>query len=419
MAEIIRMPRLSDTMEEGNIVGWLKQEGDDVKVGDILAEVETDKATMELESFFDGTLLYVGLKEGPVPVDGIIAIIGKKGEDVKALLAEAEKETPKAEEASPEVAQPAEVSIAAPAQVSNPEPVFQAVVDTADSGMIKASPLAKKMAIEAGISLSGVAGTGEGGRIIKRDIENYKPGTSQSNGSASLAMPALSDFEYGDHPVSQMRKVIARRLGESKYSAPHFYLTIELNMDAAIEARKAINALAPPKISFNDFVIKAAANALRKHPYINGSWLGDKMTFHKDIHVGVAVAVDEGLVVPVIRNTDLKSLSMINEEVKSLAGKARDKKITPQEMQGNTFTISNLGMFGIEEFTAIINPPDACILAVGTIVQKPIVENGEIKIGNTMKVTLSCDHRIVDGAKGAQFLQTFKQFMENPVRMLV
>ena len=420
MAEIIRMPRLSDTMEEGNIVGWLKQEGDDVKVGDILAEVETDKATMELESFFDGTLLYVGLKEGAVPVDGIIAIIGKKGEDVKALLAEAEKETPKVEETVPEVAQVAEVKASAPAPAASPAPIAHATTETvADSGMIKASPLAKKMAAEAGISLSGVTGSGEGGRIIKRDIENYKPGVVQSNGSASLAMPALSDFEYGDHSISQMRKVIAKRLGESKYSAPHFYLTVELNMDAAIEARKAINALAPPKISFNDFVIKAAANALRKHPYINGSWFGDKMTFHKDINVGVAVAVDEGLVVPVIRNTDLKSLSMINEEVKSLAGKARDKKITPQEMQGNTFTISNLGMFGIEEFTAIINPPDACILAVGTIVQKPVVDNGEIKIGNRMKVTLSCDHRIVDGAKGAQFLQTFKQFMENPVRMLV
>ena len=420
MAEIIRMPRLSDTMEEGNIVGWLKQEGDDVKVGDILAEVETDKATMELESFFDGTLLYVGLKEGPVPVDGIIAIIGKKGEDVKALLAEAEKESPKVEEAAPEVAQATEVKITATATAASPAPIAHAPVETvADTGMIKASPLAKKMAAEAGISLSGVTGTGEGGRIIKRDIENYKPGAAQSNGSASLAIPTLADFEYGDHSISQMRKVIAKRLGESKYSAPHFYLTVELNMDAAIEARKAINALAPPKISFNDFVIKAAANALRKHPHINGSWLGDKMTFHKDINVGVAVAVDEGLVVPVIRNTDLKSLSMINEEVKSLAGKARDKKITPQEMQGNTFTISNLGMFGIEEFTAIINPPDACILAVGTIVQKPVVDNGEIKIGNRMKVTLSCDHRIVDGAKGAQFLQTFKQFMENPVRMLV
>ena len=424
MAEIIRMPRLSDTMEEGNIVAWLKQEGDAVKVGDVLAEVETDKATMELESFFDGTLLYVGIKEGPVAVDGIIAIIGNKGDDVQALLAEAEKDNPApaADSASTETAEPkvepkTEATPAPAAPAPSPQPV--AVEAVSSSGMIKASPLAKKMAAEAGIPLSGVAGTGEGGRIIKRDIENYKPAAAQANGASALTMPAVSDFEYGDHAVSQMRKTIARRLGESKFSAPHFYLTVEIDMDAAIEARKAINALAPPKISFNDFVIKAAASALRKHPYINGSWLGDKMTFHKDINVGVAVAVDEGLVVPVIRNTDLKSLSMINEEVKTLAGKARDKKITPQEMQGNTFTISNLGMFGIEEFTAIINPPDACILAVGTIVQKPVVKDGEIKVGNMMKVTLSCDHRIVDGAKGAQFLQTFKQLMENPVRILV
>lgn len=418
MAEIIRMPRLSDTMEEGNIVGWLKQEGDDVKVGDILAEVETDKATMELESFFDGTLIYVGIKEGPVPVDGIIAIIGDKSDDVKALLAEAEKDTPKVEEA-PTEAEPAVVEAAAPTPSPAP-PVVQAPAETiSESGSVKSSPLARKMAAEAGIALSSVAGTGEGGRIIKRDIENYKPTPSQSNGTGALGIQAHSDFEYGDHLVSQMRKTIARRLGESKFTAPHFYLTVEINMDAAIEARKAINALAPPKISFNDFVIKAAASALRKHPYINGSWLGDKMTFHKDINIGVAVAVDEGLVVPVINNTDLKSLSMINDEVKSLAGKARDKKITPQEMQGNTFTISNLGMFGIEEFTAIINPPDACILAVGTITQKPVVDNGEIKVGNRMKVTLSCDHRIVDGAKGAQFLQTFKNLMENPVRILV
>lgn len=418
MAEIIRMPRLSDTMEEGNIVSWLKKEGDPVKAGDILAEVETDKATMELESYFDGFLLHIGVPSGPVAVDGIIAVIGKKDEDYKHLLTEQKsaKTTNAAEhvkEESPTVAPtPATASapiVAAPAKVES----------TTENGRIKASPLAKSLATEAGIALSQVSGTGDSGRIIKKDIENFivnKPATTatvpvtQANG--------LTNFTYGDVPVSQMRKTIARRLGESKFSSPHFYLTIEINMDNSIQARNAINANLPIKISFNDFVMKAAAAALRKHPAINSSWLGDKITYHQEINIGVAVAVEDGLLVPVINNTDLKSLSQINQEVKELAGKAKSKKLTPQEMQGNTFTVSNLGMFDIEEFTAIINPPDACILAVGSIIKKPIVKDDQIRVGSMMKVTLSCDHRVVDGATGAQFLQTFKAMLENPVLMI-
>jgi len=417
------MPRLSDTMEEGNIVAWLKKEGDQVKVGDILAEVETDKATMELESFYDGVLLHVGIKEGPVVVDGIIAIIGKKGEDVKKLLAEAAKEDKKVDApAEPEPAPEKPVEISKPAPVATPAvPTASVETDHSNSNgtsRIKASPLAKVLAEQKGISLSGVMGSGEGGRIIKRDVENYTAPTASASGPAPVASP-LEDFQYGDVAVSQMRKVIAKRLGESKFTAPHFYLTIEINMDAAVKARKAINELAPPKISYNDMVVKAAASALRKNPQVNASWHGDKITYHHDINIGVAVAVEDGLVVPVINNTDIKSLSAIGSEIRSLAGKARSKKISPAEMQGNTFTISNLGMFGIEEFTAIINPPDACIMAVGGIIQKPIVVNGKIKVGNMMKVTLSCDHRVVDGAKGAQFLKTFKEMLENPVRMLV
>ena len=425
MAEIIKMPRLSDTMEEGNIVSWLKNEGDPVKVGDILAEVETDKATMELESFYDGFLLYIGVKEGSVAVDGIIAIIGNKGEDYKKILAAAQAEESQSISTSNGVAEKALTKTIDPVIVEpKATPVPQVSVaahsmpSNDESGRVKASPLAKILAEQKGISLASVSGSGEGGRIVKRDVENYVVDAGRIT-TAPLSQPVLEDFEYGDHAVSQMRKTIAKRLSESKFGAPHFYLTIEINMDAAVQARKAINELAPPKISFNDMVVKAAASSLRKNPYINASWHGDKITYHKNINIGVAVAVEEGLVVPVIKNTDLKSMSVINDEVRSLAGKARSKKITPAEMQGNTFTISNLGMFGIEEFTAIINPPDACILAVGAIIKKPAVANNEIKICNMMKVSLSCDHRVVDGAKGAQFLQTFKQMLENPVRMLV
>ncbi|MBK8633872.1 MAG: pyruvate dehydrogenase complex dihydrolipoamide acetyltransferase [Saprospiraceae bacterium] len=429
MAEIIRMPRLSDTMEEGNIVSWLKKEGESVSVGDVLAEVETDKATMELESFFDGTLLYIGVKEGAVPVDGIIAIIGAKDEDYKKVLAEAggatskaapaeSKEEPKAVASENEETKAAPKS--EPAAVVMEEPVETPQGDD----RTKASPLAKSIAKEAGVSITNIPGSGDNGRITKKDVESFIKNPPVQSAPATSAKPSAPisvapKVNYGDMPVTQMRKVIAKRLAESKFGAPHFYLTMEINMDQAIEARKAINEDPTVKISFNDFVVKACAAALRKHPMINSSWMGDKIVVHEEINIGVAVAVADGLLVPVIMNADRKSFSYINSEVKMLAGKAKEKKLQPQEMQGNTFTISNLGMFDIDEFTAIINPPDACILAVGSIVEKPIVKNGQIVVGNVMKVTLSCDHRVVDGATGAQFLQTLKSMLENPVRILV
>lgn len=428
MAEIIRMPRLSDTMEEGNIVSWLKKVGDKVKPGDILAEVETDKATMELESYHNGTLLYIGVNSGPVAVDGIIAIIGEASEDWKAILEGATSSNNAAPITvadstvqAPIQAAPQTSSVVAAVEV----PVSHATEPVADSGRVKASPLAKSFASTAGVNIAEVSGTGDNGRIVKKDVENYLANPSitteaplpQNKATESVAAP--SGVQYGDMPVTQMRKVIAKRLGESLFTAPHFYLTMEIDMDVAIAARIAINADGGVKISFNDFVVKACAVALRKHPMINSSWMGDKIVVHEAINIGVAVAVPDGLLVPVINNADQKNLSTINQEVKVLAGKAKDKKLQPQEMQGNTFTISNLGMFDIEEFTAIINPPDACILAVGSIVQKPVVKNGSIVIGNTMKVTMSCDHRVVDGATGAQFLQTLKSVLENPVKMLV
>lgn len=425
MAEIIRMPRLSDTMEEGNIVSWLKKEGEAVSVGDVLAEVETDKATMELESFFDGTLLYIGVKEGPVAVDGIIAIIGNKGDDVQKILAEAGGSAPAAKEAEKqESSTPAPSNGKAAASAPAPEKVEVAVeVSSAGDERLKASPLAKSMAKEAGVSIEMIP-AGDHGRVTKKDVESYlknPPAAAPTPSTAPLAKPIQTapTVAYGDIPVTQMRKVIARRLGESKFSAPHFYVTIEVNMDNAIASRKAINEDASVRISFNDFVIKACSVALRKHPMINSSWMGDKIVVHEDINIGVAVAVPDGLLVPVVMHADRKPLSYINQEVKTLAGKAKDKKLQPQEMTGNTFTISNLGMFDVDEFTAIINPPDACILAVGSIVEKPIVKNGAIVVGNTMKLTLSCDHRVVDGASAAQFLQTLKAMLENPVRMLV
>lgn len=434
MAEVIRMPRLSDTMEEGNIVSWLKKVGDKVEPGDILAEVETDKATMELESFNEGTLLHIGVEQGPVPVDGIIAVIGAEGEDISSVLAEAEKNTPSKEESGDQAQEdtpgqseaavqeaketPAQVSSTKSQTTSQPSNVSSPV--TAE-GRIKASPLAKKLAEEGGLDLSMLRGSGENGRIVKRDVdEALKNGVPATRGSSQPMQPAYisNEEQYGDQPLSQMRKVIAKRLSQSKYSAPHFYLTMEINMDTAIEARKAINEDAEVRISFNDIIVKASAAALRKHPFINASWHDDKITVHRDINIGVAVAIDEGLVVPVIRNADMKNLTMIKSEIKELAGKAKERKITPEEMSGNTFTISNLGMFDIDEFTAIINTPDSCILAVGSIVEKPIVKDGEITIGNLMKVTLSCDHRVVDGAKGAVFLQTLKSYLENPVKIL-
>ena len=421
MADVIRMPRMSDTMEEGNIVEWLKKVGDTVEPGDVLAEVETDKATMELESYQDGVLLYIGVESGPVPVDGILAVIGEKGEEYATVLAEAENSTKAVKDD-----QAIEKTVEEPIAVASSNQSDSTNVPTSsEDSRIKVSPLARSMAKEAKIDLSFVKGTGENNRIVKKDIEAYIASPTKSapasSRSVSISIPdnSLADFQYGDVPVNQMRKVIARRLAESKYSAPHFYLTIEIDMANAIQSRKDINEVSETRISFNDFVVKSSAMALRKHPAINASWHGDKITYSKDINIGVAVAVKDGLLVPVINNADYKSLSSINSEVKLLAGKAKDRKLQPAEMQGNTFTISNLGMFDIEEFTAIINPPDACILAVGSIKDKAVVKDGAVVPGKIMKVTLSCDHRVVDGATGAQFLATLKSFLENPVRMLV
>ncbi len=418
------MPRLSDTMEEGNIVGWIAKVGDKIAPGDVLAEVETDKATMELESFYDGYLLYIGVEEGIIEVNGILAVIGDKDEDYKAALAAEESAAP-ATEAAPEPAKE-EKSAPAPAPAAKTTAPAPAAPKAAPAPVassdyrVKASPLAKSIASDAGIDISLISGSGENGRIVKKDVEAYianPPAAAASNGKQGLREE--TEFTYGDVPVSQMRKTIARRLSESKFGAPHFYLTVEIDMTNAMKARKEVNAPGDVRISFNDLVVKAAAMSLRKHPFINSSWGGDKITYHRDINIGVAVAVPDGLLVPVVKDTDLKTLSMINAEVRELAGKAKDKKLSMEEMTGNTFTISNLGMFGITEFTAIVNPPDACIMAVGGIIQKPVVKDGEIVVGNTMKVTLSCDHRVVDGASGAKFLQTFKAMLEQPLRLVV
>lgn len=431
MAEVIRMPRLSDTMEEGVIVDWFKKKGDKVSAGDVLAEVETDKATMELESYQEGTLLHIGVEKGDtVPVDGILAILGKEGEDIEELLKEEEsklkkleggdedaQEEEKAEEKEAEETKEAPKEKSAPAAKDSSS---SSASSTTDGGRLKASPLAKKMAEEKGIDLNDVQGSGDDGRIIKRDIENYKPSEKAASADAPVQLPqVVSEEGHEDVKVSQMRKTIAKRLAESKFQAPHFYLTMEINMDKCIDARQDINEYAPVKISFNDIVIKAAAAALRQHPQVNSSWQGDSIRQYKHIHMGVAVAVDEGLVVPVVRFADNKSLSHIATEVKQLADKARSKKIQPDEMQGGTFSISNLGMFGIDEFTAIINPPNSCILAVGGISKKLVLEGDKVAETSIMKVTLSCDHRVVDGASGAKFLQTFKSLLENPVRILV
>jgi pyruvate dehydrogenase E2 component (dihydrolipoamide acetyltransferase) len=423
MAEIIRMPRMSDTMEEGVIVGWQKKVGDKVEPGDLLAEVETDKATMELESFYDGYLLYIGVESGTVPVDGIIAVIGEKDEDYKAALSSASKDDSSSNKADDSQ------SISSTSTPENAVVQAEESVDKASDERVKASPLAKSMAKEAGIDLTEIKGSGDAGRIVKKDVEaalEQKPQVGNIEAEAVSPQKAASshihfgmDDDFEEVNLSQMRKTIARRLGESKFTAPHFYLNVEIDMESAMETRKMVNDMADVKISFNDMVIKAAALSLRQHPAINAAWLGDKIRYNKHVHIGVAVAVEDGLLVPVVKNADYKSLSQLNAEVKSIAGKARDKKLQPQEMQGNTFTISNLGMFDIESFTAIINPPDACILAVGSIIEKPVVKNGEIVVGHRMKVTLSCDHRVVDGATGAKFLQTFKQLLEEPIRMIV
>lgn len=413
MAEVVNMPRLSDTMEEGTVAKWHKQIGDKVEEGDLLAEIETDKATMEFEAFQEGVLLHIGVEEGnTAPVDSILAILGEDGEDISAILSGGAAAAPAQEEAAPA---PAEEAAPAAAPVAE-APAAQ------EGGRIKASPLARKLAEDKGVDINQVKGTGEGGRIVKRDIDGFQaPAASapvpQVN-MASAGAPAAG-ASYDEQAVSQMRKTIARRLSESKFSAPHFYLTLDIDMDQAIDARKRINAVAETKISFNDFVIKAAAVALKSHPVINSSWAGDTIRRNHDINIGMAVAVDEGLLVPVIRHADQKGLATINKEAKEFAGKARDKKLQPHEWEGNTFTISNLGMFGIEEFTAIINSPDACILAVGGIKQVPVVKDGAVVPGNVMKVTLSCDHRVVDGASGAAFLQTFKGILESPLNMLL
>lgn len=425
MAEIVRMPKLSDTMTEGVIAEWHKNVGDSVESGDLLAEIETDKATMEFEAFEEGVLLHQGVKKGgAAPVDSVLAILGEKGEDISKLLKELESESSKDDSAieKKNVVQPKEEEIK---QVSTPvkesvKPVQQIVKQQSSStsfppassvadGRLKVSPLAKKLAEEKGINLSFLNGTGEGGRIVKRDIDNY-------NGSSSSFVGVES---FIDEPVSQMRKVIASRLGESKFTAPHFYLTVAIDMDNAIEARKSINSMiAPQKISFNDMVVKAVATSLKDHPGVNSAWHGDFIRKSEHVHIGVAVAVPDGLLVPVVRFADGKSLTQIGAEVKDFAEKAKAKKLQPEDWQGNTFTISNLGMFGIEEFTAIINSPDAAILAVGGISEVPVVKNGEIVPGNIMKVTLSCDHRVVDGAVGSAFLNTFKNYMQNPVLLL-
>ena len=419
MAEIVRMPKMSDTMTEGVVAKWHKNIGDMVKSGDLVAEIETDKATMEFESYQQGVLLYKGVEEGKsAPVDGILAIFGKAGEDYKALL-EAESSKPAA------APSPAPAAAPAPAVASTPAPVpasapksvpAPAPAVVSDDSRVKASPLAKRLAMEKGIDLTRIPGSGDGGRVVKRDVDWFKPGLVPTMGRAVASGITSESFE--EVAVSQMRKTIARRLSESKNTAPHFYLTMDICMDRCADARESINAVAGLKISFNDMVIKAAAAALRQHPKINSSWLEDRIRINHHINIGVAVAVDEGLLVPVVRYADTKTLSDINAEVKIFATKAKEKKLQPSDWEGNTFTISNLGMFGIDEFTAIINPPDACILAVGGIRETPVLRNGQLTNSSMMKVTLSCDHRVVDGVTGSKFLQTLKGLLENPVILL-
>lgn len=406
--EVITMPRLSDTMEEGTVVTWLKKEGDAVAEGDILAEIETDKATMEFESFYTGTLLKIGIAEGEsAKVDSLLAIIGPAGTDVSAIDV-SPKVPEKVATTQKEKVTPADKKITTESIPSIP-------VSVSTNGRIFASPLAKKLAEEKGISLNAVRGSGENGRIIKRDIENFQPAAV---GTVPAYMP-VGEESFEEISNSQMRKTIAKRLGESKFTAPHYYLTIELDMDTAISSRTAINNAPDVKISYNDMIVKACAMALRKHPRVNSQWTDKATLIAKHIHIGVAVAVDDGLVVPVLKFADQMSFSQIGANVKELAEKARNKKLTPDEMQGSTFTVSNLGMFGIREFTSIINQPNSAILSVGTIVQKPVVKNGAIAIGNTMTVTLACDHRTVDGVTGAAFLQTVRDYIENPVTMFV
>jgi pyruvate dehydrogenase E2 component (dihydrolipoamide acetyltransferase) len=418
MAEVIKMPRMSDTMTEGVIVAWHKKVGDKIKSGDLLAEIETDKAVMEFESFQDGTILYIGAEKGQsVKVDDVIAVLGKPGEDYKPALqnvspSKLENGVEKKPEAVSEVKQTTSVSLP---EVKSEKQVVEK--ETASDSRLKASPLAKKIAADSGVDLKNVKGSGDDGRIVKRDVE---AALTEKPESKSVVQPVVLGKESFDEvPVSQMRKTIARRLAESKFSAPHFYLQMEINMDRAVEGREQMNKISEVKISFNDIVIKAAAMALRKNPKVNSSWLVDKIRYNHHIHIGMAVAVEEGLIVPVIKFADQKSISQISAEAKDLGKKAKDKKLQPVDWEGNTFTISNLGMFDIDNFTAIINPPDSCILAVGRIKLQPAIVDGQIKPCNILKVTLSCDHRVVDGATGASFLQTLKTMLESPLSMLL
>jgi pyruvate dehydrogenase E2 component (dihydrolipoamide acetyltransferase) len=425
MAEIVYMPKLSDTMTEGVVAAWNKEVGEEVKEGEILAEIETDKATMEFESFYDGVLLHIGVETGSAaPVNSVLAVIGAKDEDIAEILKNATAGESAAEATTPveekkDIA-PAIVENTAP----NPAPVPAATsapspVKTASSNeKIFASPLAKKLASEKGIDLNTLQGSGDNGRIIKRDIDHYIPFTPAAPVAQFSSAPSGTE-SYQDETVSQMRKTIARRLADSKFTAPHFYLTLDIDMDNAIAARKAMNAMEGVKVSFNDMVVKSVAHSLKKNPNVNSAWMGDFIRRNDHVHIGVAVAVEDGLLVPVVKFADTKGLMQISAEVKDFAQKAKDKKLQPSDWEGNTFTISNLGMFGIESFTAIVNPPDSCILAIGGIKQVPVVKDGALVPGNVMKVTLSCDHRVVDGATGAAFLKDFKQFLENPVSMLL
>ncbi|MDZ4795635.1 MAG: pyruvate dehydrogenase complex dihydrolipoamide acetyltransferase [Bacteroidota bacterium] len=420
MEEVVLMPRLSDTMEEGVIASWHKNVGDAVKKGEVLAEIETDKATMELESYKNGTLLHIGAQKGEkIPVNGLLCIIGEKGKvDVAAIVA--------ATKGGVVPAMTQEI-VSKEQAVSDEQPVTKNEQPaTTENGRVKASPLAKKLAAEKGIDIKAVNGSGDGGRIIKADIDNYKPSAQpavSTAGKAATAAP-VPEFTAGeegftDLPNSQIRTVIAKRLSESLFSAPHFYLTMEINMDNAMAARAQLNEVSPAKISFNDLVVKATALALRQHPAVNASWMGDKIRRYSHIHIGIAVAIEDGLIVPVVRFADQKTLPQIAAESKELAGKAKNKKLQPNEFSGNTFTISNLGMMDIDEFTAIINPPDSCIMAVGRIKEIVVKKGDGFAVSNVMKITLSCDHRSVDGATGAAFLQTFKKFLENPITMLL
>ncbi len=415
---IVTMPRLSDTMTEGTVASWLKKVGDSVAEGDILAEIETDKATMEFESFNEGTLLYIGLNEGDTAaVDSLLAIIGDAGTNVDDIVSNFKVTSSNKEEAPSKQEVPkTETKKAAPSQNKVSMPTTKA-----SDERVVASPLAKKLAEEKGINLSQIHGTGDHGRIIKRDVENYIPAAA---GAVSTSTPvakfvARGQEDFDEIKNSQMRKAIARSLTASKFSAPHYYLNVEFDMDNAMAFRVQYNSIPDTKISFNDMIVKACALALRQHPQVNSQWFDDRMQLNNHVHIGVAVAVEDGLVVPVVKFANEQSLPQIGAAVKDYAGRARKKKLTPEEMQGSTFTISNLGMFGIESFTSIINQPNSAILSVGAIVQKPVVKNGEIVVGNTMKLTLACDHRTVDGATGSLFLQTLKGFIENPVTMLV